>query len=114
MNRAKNSLKYVGMDVHRDCIAIAVLNQEGRQVCQSIVPTERAAILEFIQGLRGSSRLLHFERLGPLICCGRVKSRGAGPSFVGAAQPLPIPKISRKQDQFGAVLTYQIKNVRFS
>lgn len=54
MNRDKSSTKYVGMDVHRDCIAIAVLNQEGRQVSQSIVPTEGAAILEFIEGLRGT------------------------------------------------------------
>lgn len=54
MNRDKSNTKYVGMDVHRDCIAIAVLNQEGRQVSESVVPTDRAAILECIQGLRGT------------------------------------------------------------
>jgi transposase len=53
-NRDKSSTKYVGMDVHRDCIAMAVLNQEGRQVGEHIVPTDGAAVLEFIQGLRGT------------------------------------------------------------
>jgi transposase len=61
MNRDKLNTKYVGMDVHRDCIVIAVLNQEGRQVNQSIVPTERAAILEFIQGLRGTVQVTFEE-----------------------------------------------------
>lgn len=54
MNRDKSSTKYVGMDVHRECVAIAVLNREGRQVSESIVPTAGEAILEFIQGLRGT------------------------------------------------------------
>lgn len=54
MNRDKSSTKYVGMDVHRECISIAVLNREGRQVNQSIVPTAGEAIVEFIQGLRGT------------------------------------------------------------
>jgi transposase len=54
MNRDKSSTKYVGMDVHRECIAIAVLNQEGRQVSQSIVPTDGETILEFIRGLSGT------------------------------------------------------------
>lgn len=61
MNREKNNTKYVGMDVHRDCIAIVVLNQEGRQVSQSIVPTDGAAILEFIQGLRGTIQVTFEE-----------------------------------------------------
>lgn len=61
MNRDKSSTKYVGMDVHRDCMVIAVLNQEGRQVSQSVVPTERAAILEFIQGIQGTLQVTFEE-----------------------------------------------------
>lgn len=57
MNTKKVNTKYVGMDVHRDCISIAVLNEEGRQVSQCIVPTDGAVILEFVQGLRGTVQI---------------------------------------------------------
>ena len=57
MNTKKINTKYVGMDVHRDCISIAVLNEEGRQVSQCIVPSDGAVILEFVQGLRGTVQI---------------------------------------------------------
>jgi transposase len=49
-----NSIKYVGLDVHRDTISVAVLNAEGKQVMQSVIATHAAAILDFLQGLRGT------------------------------------------------------------
>jgi transposase len=49
-----NSVKYVGLDVHRDTISVAVLDAEGKLVMQSILATHAAAILDFIHGLRGS------------------------------------------------------------
>jgi len=61
MNREKNTTKYVGMDVHRDCVSMMVLNEEGRQMSQCIVPTDGAVILEFIQGLRGSVQITFEE-----------------------------------------------------
>ena len=50
MNR---DVKYVGMDVHKEAIAIAVLNGAGKLVMESIIETKASTILQFIQGLRG-------------------------------------------------------------
>ena len=49
-----NSIKYVGLDVHRDTISVAVLNAEGKLVMQSVVATQASAILDFLHGLRGT------------------------------------------------------------
>src|SRR5450432_4477533 len=49
-----NSIKYVGLDVHRDTISAAVLNAEGKLVQQSVIATQASAILDFLHGLRGT------------------------------------------------------------
>jgi len=46
-------IKYIGMDVHKEAIVIAVLNGSGKLVMESIVETTASSILEFIHGLRG-------------------------------------------------------------
>jgi transposase len=50
MNR---DVKYVGMDVHKEAIAMAVMNGAGKLVMESIIETKAITILQFIQGLRG-------------------------------------------------------------
>ncbi len=45
-----DSIKYVGLDVHRDTISVAVLNAEGKLVMQSVIATHAAAILDFLHG----------------------------------------------------------------
>ena len=55
-----DSTKYVGMDVHKDTISIAVMNSAGKVVMESILETKAATILQFIQGLRGNL-LITFE-----------------------------------------------------
>ena len=47
------NIKYIGMDVHKDTISIAVMNGEGKLVMESIIETKASTILQFIQGLRG-------------------------------------------------------------
>jgi len=49
-----NYSKYIGMDVHKDTISIAVMDSRGKLVMESILETKAATILQFIQGLRGS------------------------------------------------------------
>ena len=49
-----NSVRYIGLDVHRDTISAAVLNESGRMIQQSILATRAAAILDFIAGVRGT------------------------------------------------------------
>jgi transposase len=44
---------YVGLDVHRASISIAVLDQEGKLVVESVVETGAATVLAFLGGLRG-------------------------------------------------------------
>ena len=46
-------IKYIGMDVHKEAISIAVMNGEGRLVMESIIETKAITILQFIQGVRG-------------------------------------------------------------
>lgn len=54
------STKYVGMDVHKDTISVAVMNAVGKVVMESILETKAATILQFIRGLRGNL-LVTFE-----------------------------------------------------
>ena len=49
--------KYIGMDVHKDSISIAVLNSSGKLVMECIIETKAITILEFVHGLRGSLHL---------------------------------------------------------
>lgn len=46
-------IKYIGMDVHKEAISIAVLNGSGKLVMESIIETKAITIRQFFQGLRG-------------------------------------------------------------
>jgi transposase len=46
-------VKYIGMDVHKEAIVIAVLNGTGKMVMETILETKASSILQFIHGLRG-------------------------------------------------------------
>src|SRR5580704_2327876 len=46
-------VKYIGMDVHKEAIVIAVLNEGGKLVMESVIETKASSILQFIHGLRG-------------------------------------------------------------
>jgi transposase len=46
-------IKYIGMDVHKEAIVIAVLNKSDKLVMESIVETKASSILQFIHGLQG-------------------------------------------------------------
>ncbi len=46
-------VKYIGMDVHKEAIVIAVRNTRGHVVMESIVETKASSILQFIHGLQG-------------------------------------------------------------
>jgi transposase len=47
------STKYIGMDVHKESISIAVMNAAGKIVMECVIETKASTILEFIHGLRG-------------------------------------------------------------
>lgn len=48
-----DSVKYIGMDVHKESISIAVRNGAGKIVMESLIETKASMILQFIDGLRG-------------------------------------------------------------
>jgi transposase len=45
--------KYIGMDVHKETISIAVLDSSGKLVMESVIETKGSTIVQFIRGLRG-------------------------------------------------------------
>jgi len=47
------SSKYIGLDVHKESISIAVRNSAGKVVMESVIETKASMILDFIDGLRG-------------------------------------------------------------
>jgi hypothetical protein len=52
-----SNVKYIGLDVHKEAIAMAVLNGAGKLVMESIVETKASTLLDFLHGLRGELRV---------------------------------------------------------
>jgi hypothetical protein len=57
-------IKYIGMDVHKEAIVIAVQNGSGKLIMETIVETTASSILEFLQGLRGELHVTWEEGTG--------------------------------------------------
>jgi hypothetical protein len=51
-----NSRKYIGMDVHKESISIAVRNDAGKIVMECVIETKASMILDFINGLSPAMR----------------------------------------------------------
>lgn len=50
----KRTTKYVALDVHQATTFAAVRQAGGRVIARTIVPTEAAALVEFVRGMRGA------------------------------------------------------------
>ena len=48
-----SSSKYIGVEVHKESISMAVRNAAGKIVMESVMETKANMILEFVDGLRG-------------------------------------------------------------
>src|ERR1700678_1487062 len=55
------SAKYIGMDVHKESISIAVRNAAGKIVMECVIETTASMILQFIDGLRGDLQVTFEE-----------------------------------------------------
>ena len=53
--------KYIGMDVHKESISIAVRNDAGKLVMECVIETKANVILDFIHGLRGELQVTFEE-----------------------------------------------------
>src|SRR6202522_2481505 len=49
-----DSVKDIGMDVHKEAISVAVLNFSSKLVMECTIETKATTILDFRKGLRGS------------------------------------------------------------
>src|ERR1017187_9797107 len=56
-----DSKKYIGMDVHKESISIAVMNGTGKIVMECVIETKASMILQFIDGLRGDLQVTFEE-----------------------------------------------------
>ena len=56
-----STTKYIGMDVHKEAISIAVMNSAGKLLMESVVETKASTIKQFIAGLQGDLRLTFEE-----------------------------------------------------
>lgn len=48
-----NQKKFVGLDVHKETIAIVVIDEQGKTIVQSVIATDCETICDFLQGLSG-------------------------------------------------------------
>jgi transposase len=48
-----DSAKYIGMDVHKESVSMAVRNSAGKVVMECVIETKANMILDFVDGLRG-------------------------------------------------------------
>src|SRR6267154_1901593 len=55
------SIKYIGLDVHKESISIAVLDFAGKMMMECVIETKASTILQFIHGLRGDLHLTFEE-----------------------------------------------------
>jgi transposase len=56
-----NKTKYIGLDVHQASISVAVLDESGKLVMQSVMATRASAMVEFLAGLRGTLQVTFEE-----------------------------------------------------
>jgi|SRR3974390_78080 len=56
-----STIKYVGMDVHKESISIAVRNAAGKIVMECVIETKAGTILQFFDGLRGEVQVTFEE-----------------------------------------------------
>jgi transposase len=56
-----SSTKYIGMDVHKESVSIAVRNAAGKLVMECVIETKANTILQFFDGLRGDVQVTFEE-----------------------------------------------------
>ena len=56
-----SNIKYVGMDVHKQSISIAIRNAAGKIVMECVIETKASTILQFFDGLRGDVQVTFEE-----------------------------------------------------
>jgi hypothetical protein len=63
-----DSTKYIGMDVHKESISLAVRHAAGKVVMECVIETKANMILQFVDGLRGDGHVTLKKEPGLLGC----------------------------------------------
>ena len=96
--------KYVGLDVHVATVVVVVLDAAGKCVCEAVIETRGQTILDFIDGLRGTIRVVFeegtqsawlYDLLGPrvaevVVCNTRKHEKVAGENHADRADALRL------------------------
>jgi hypothetical protein len=68
-----DSVKYIGMDEHKEASSVAALNFSGNRVMECTIETKASTILDCLKGLRGSLHLTLEEGTWAAWLCDLIK-----------------------------------------
>src|SRR6202167_5673323 len=113
-----DNVKYIGMDVHKEAISVAVLNSSGKLVMECTIETKASTMLDFLKGLRGSlhvtfegdtwaawlydlikAHVTELEAYGgwlPSRCATRTDPSPSGFLFVSRSRTTPSGEVGKK------------------
>ena len=80
-----NGSRYVGLEVHRDTISVAVCDSRGKLILERVIPTSAAAVLELLELLRGKLHVAFEEGTSAQWLAGLLQPRVA----IKSEQPWP-------------------------
>src|SRR6516162_1840931 len=116
------SVKYIGLDVHKESISICVRNSVGKVVMESIIATTASTVLQFIDRLRGDLRVTFEEKSWAACLHDLLKPRVSGVEVCnlrknalledGSKRDRPSAKCrARRQSRFIAGLLKTVEEV---
>ena len=97
-----SDIKYIGLDVHKEAITIAVRNGTGKLVMESIVETKASSLVQFLHGQRGELQVTLEEGTWAAWLCAQAFRAVARRN---AATGLPQRKWTAQAARVGAELS---------
>ncbi len=111
----KRTTKYVALDVHQATTSASVREESGRVIARSVLPTDGAAITEFVRGMRGAvhvaleegtqAQWLH-DLLAPLVDRVVVCDRRGAPRQGNKADQVDADQLSEQLRRGGLRAVY--------
>ena len=68
-----DSVKYIGMDVRKEVISVAVPNSAGKLAMECTIETKASTMLDFLKGLRGGLHVTFEEGTWAAWLCDLIK-----------------------------------------
>lgn len=96
-----NSIKYIGMDVHKATISIAVQNAAGKLIAEATIETRAASLISFMRGQDGPVQVAFEEGVHAAWLCEVLRPHVSQITVCDARQ-LPRHKGERRNDKIDA------------